>query len=628
MEGRMNIVVKEEREQCGRGMDTSQRRTKSFKFCYNKRNYKVTCDQSMTIQEALHSNDSFKSISENNQQKALIIERRTTLAATVTPDFPICLIDENETLDIDFKTVRKISTVIVEKTPLEPALMAERENFVSFYISKNGGANIQYILQHINLIETSYVCVYAVKGKNVEAALRRDGRFKEKIFQKGILYEESSKTFINLSEPVDVSLNGMKFQIIINPNPTKGLKSTQIDKKHNDCGTPETSSTEKKKIVKEKESRKYPEAKEIPNTQEILNILREQHSDLLKTLKQREDLKSNVEVKNFSIKEIPNSQEILSILKNQYEDLVKTLKEQKNLKDDGELKKFFRVEYDKSVQSFSEVNRVKELIRLSDSVCQIRNSGSPRGTGFLLFKRFVLTNKHVVRDLFPCITGRPHNLTAVFGFEVLNTSVTEIPVEQNFVADFYGKDDIGNHLDFALLELSSDVKFPELIRCYSPPPIMGGVCIIGHPDNGVKRMDPCFIIRKENVQQEIAQHCENNPNIHVINKQCLAENWEVKVSQISYNSCFFHGSSGSPVFDDYCNLIGVHTGGYVYPGESGETRSVMEFGFPMFPILKQILIQCSGSGRSDVVQEFWASSNLKLVVNKAKEQLPREHQAN
>ncbi|KAF5889349.1 protein FAM, partial [Clarias magur] len=579
---------------------------KSFKFCYDKNDYAVICETSMTIQEALHTNASFQEISARNQQKVknlsneMIIKRRTPLAATVTPDFPVCLIDENETLDIKFKTVDRVQKSTPKNTPPPPALMAERGNFVSFYISRTGGDNIQYILQNSRLTETSYICVYALKRENVEAALRRDGRFKEKVFQKGILKEESSKTLINLSDPVDVNdeFSEMKFQIIINPNKIKGQMSTQKDKNLNDSDTSQatnftqaSTNAEEKKIetlLKENESRKYTEIKEIPETQEILNLLREQHRDLVKTLKERE-----------------------------------------NLKNDGEVKRFFRVEYDKSVQSFLEVNRVKKLIKRSGAICLIRVDDFINGTGFLLFKRFVLTNEHVVKE-YDCDTLKlEHSLRAVFGYEDVGSPVNEISVKENCVALLKGKDDMGNYLDFALLELSRDVQLPELLKYWRniTSPIRGGVCIIGHPGGGVKQMDPCFIIPKEDIPQAAETHYTNNPKdhvIHVITKWCLAEDRELRESQIMYNSCFLHGSSGSPVFDDFCNLTGVHTGGYDYEEVSGESRSVMEYGLPLFPILVQIFIQCSQRGRSDVVQHFECQQNLKYVLQVANKQLQED----
>ncbi|KAF5885075.1 protein FAM [Clarias magur] len=545
----------------------------------------------MAVQQRLQTEFYFKAICKKNRMGGnmeIIIQREQMPRAAVAPHFPCSLLNHDELLDISFIRLGGNSgTAKTQKLPVHSP-----ENLVCFYIKTR------------------------VKGEMVKEALKRDGRFNKVIFRKGALYGQETENTVSLSNLVN-HLNGERFQVIVSPHQTGSQESSQEMSQEADTGKEETVKGEKSEdhetpqernptigstkakeetetTQKEKKSRKYPETKEIPNSREILNLLREQHSSLLKTLKERENLKNN-----------------------------------------GEVKRLFRVEYDKSVQSFLEVNRVKQLMVLSDSVCQIRVDGSPIGTGFLLFKRFVLTNAHVVRDLIPCIPGLQRNLTAVFGFERLSSLGKEIPVERNLVSFFDGKDDMGNYLDFTLLELSSDIELPvglpELLSCYSTPPTRGGVCIIGHPGGGVKQIDPCFIIAKDDIPQAAERYFAENQNLHVfhvITQKCWTEDWEIHTSKIMYHSCFFHGSSGSPVFDERCNLIGVHTGGYVYPGENKKVRSVMEFGFPMLPMLVRIFIQCSESGRSDVVQYFESQNNLKYVLNVANDQMQRNHEAN
>lgn len=536
----------------------------------------------------------------------MVILRQQRGKAAVTPDFPCCLLDDDELLDIKFIKSdgnRPMGRNLSDHSP---------ENLVSFYVKTRGEENIRTLMKNNELKKiVNYVCVCAVKEETVKKALRHDGRFKGHIFKKGILAEESSNTFTSLSSFVD-DLDGKWFEVTVSPHPIGSQESSQelsqelsqesetVKNEKNEVPvTPQATNTNQDSTnaqknrtetpLKEKEPRKYPETKEIPNTQEILKLLREQYGGLLKTLKEREKLKKDVEVKRF-----------------------------------------FRQEYDKSAQSFSEVKRVKELMVKSDSVCQIRSDGFAIGTGFLLFHRFVLTNAHVVGE-YDCFTQKPqHRLTAAFGFEDLNSVGDVIPAEK-VVAYFWGKDGMRNCLDFALLELSRDeVKLPGLLECYSASPSRGGVCIIGHPGGGVKQMDPCFMIAKYGIQQAAEEHYQKNKSpeaFHIITQQCLNEDLEKRKSQILYNSCFFHGSSGSPVFDDKCNVIGVHTGGYVHKGEGQKTKSVMEYALPMLPILVKIYIQCRQTGRSDVVQYMESQNNMKYVLQEANEQLQKNKQA-
>uniref|UniRef100_A0A8B9J4X7 Serine protease n=1 Tax=Astyanax mexicanus TaxID=7994 RepID=A0A8B9J4X7_ASTMX len=452
--------IKEEEEQ-GHGKESQALKTEHlghfFRFRHNFGKHIVTCNPSMnTVLEALCSNTKFRSIQDKNSQKELVIQREQVPRAAVNTDFPCCLIDRNELLDVSFIKSRESSSlakkpVITSHSP---------ENFCIFYIKTIGGTGIKLLMKNPELKRAvekgvDYVCVYAIRGEKLRRALRRDGRFN-------------------------------------------------------------------------------PFTKEIPNTGEILKLLREQFGGLVEQLKAREHLTKPAEVQ-----------------------------------------KILREEYDKSAQSFSEVKRVKQLMELSNSVCQLRSEGSALGTGFLLFDRFILTNAHVVKKIEPFTHKLQHSVTAVFDFEDLDMG-KKLAVKESVVAVYYGKDQMGQHLDFALLELAEDAKPPncqELLKNYSPPPIRGGICIIGHPDGGVKRMDPCFIIEKDHLEQAENKHRqENSEFLHVITQQCLTKEWEYHFTQISYDSCFFYGSSGSPVFNDNCQLIGVHTGGYAYP-QGKKTRS-------------------------------------------------------
>lgn len=589
-----------------------------MRFRYGYKKYLVTCNEPMTIQERLQTDSSFKAICEKNQlkgNKEIVILRENPRAAVVS-DFPCCLLDENELLDIKFiKAKGSSGPVKTQKFTVQFTVQSRvqsREEVVSFYIKTRGDEGIHVVMKNNELKKTvDEVCVWGVKGEKLKAALKRDGRFKGVVLSKGVLYEHETENMVGLSTHVDF-LGGKHFIIRCSPYQTGSQESSQEmsqesetpgvkDEKSEVPETPlatnssqDSSSTREKKAETPQQEKtpkkKYPNTKKIPDTGEILKLLREQHKDLLKTLKERENLKNNVEVKRF-----------------------------------------FREEYDKSAQSFTEVKKVKSLMKLSDSVCQIRTDGSPLGTGFLLFDRFVLTNAHVVENI-NSTRKMEHKLTAVFGFEDLDSKTeTKIELEHNVVAFLKGKDDMGKYLDFALLKLSGDEKLncPKLLGRYSPPAARGGVCIIGHPEGGIKRMDPCFMIAKEDRERAAEEHYENNqiPQVyHVITQQCLNEDRELRESQITYDSCFFHGSSGSPVFDDHCNLIGVHTGGYCYE-EGKKKRSVMEYALPMLPILVQICIQCYRRERSDVVNHITSQNNMKYVVQKAEELLQKKNQA-
>uniref|UniRef100_A0A8C2JEC7 Protein FAM111A-like n=1 Tax=Cyprinus carpio TaxID=7962 RepID=A0A8C2JEC7_CYPCA len=556
---------------------SSEGQSHTFNFRYKFEKHTVACDTSKTVLDALNTNKIFRNIKKNNQNKEIVIQKSKGAVprAAVKTDFPCCLIERHELLDISF--IKNHGNVATKKeTTRRLSFSNESKGFVIFYIKTKGGKKVKRLMKNNELRKkVEDVCVYAFKDDKLNAALRRDGRFINAIFKKQcVLYNLESETKYEMSKTAE-HLDGKHFEIIvINDNNQPDSQDFALS----DDGT---------------------EMNEASAA----------------------DLKENVDHNEHPINTEQEETQKRTILRAQFKDLLEILKQRENLKNKTEIKKFFRAEYDKSVQSFLEVKKVKQLMKLSDSVCQIRVEGSARGTGFL---RFILTNAHVVGEFDPFTRKLSKTFTAVFGYEDLEAKKTRcVPVKEHLAAYYHGNINTETYLDFALLELKDADEMadcPGLLSRYihGPPPNRGGICIVGHPGEGVKKMDPCFIIGKENLQEAADKHISENVNfIHVMTQQSLAEKWEMHDNQIIYNTCFFHGSSGSPVFDEDCYLIGVHTGGYAYKGENCKTRSIMEYAYSMQPILDSIITQAKKSERSDILKLIseYKSFNLNLEDN-------------
>ena len=226
------------------------------------------------------------------------------------------------------------------------------------------------------------------------------------------------------------------------------------------------------------------------------------------------------------------------------------------------------------------------LMDLSASVCQVRHNDQAIGTGFLLFETFILTNAHVIIGA----GGQPlEKLSVTFDFEDLSTA-TKYAIKKDPLAYEY-KYSPQHTMDYAVMELETPAVGlpPPLLEHYSAPPVSGGVCIIGHPAEGVKKMDMCLIIDRLNQEGTVIKHISDHPEyFQVITEKYFGMTQELDGNQIEYSSCFYYGSSGSPVFDECGNVIGMHSGGYVYKKGKETFGSVIEYAHPLQPILASI----------------------------------------
>ncbi|RXN34419.1 protein FAM111A-like [Labeo rohita] len=446
---------------------------------------------------------------------------------------------------------------------------------------------MKYIMKNNELAEKAdCVCVYAFRGENVETALERDGRFIDTIFQKlcvltlesreGAKKNQKSKRH-EMSNRVE-HLDKKTFQIIDTGHKRPDIQKKLIqvktesdvasaaDSAQNDPGQHPIGTEQK--TIQERETNSAGPSAIGPATQNTSGI---------------------ISGKSFST-------DIEEFLQSLCEDVLKKLKQRKN----PQVQKFIQEEYDKGVQCFTEVNKVKQIMTLSDSVCMIEVDNSDQGTGFLVFDRFILTNAHVVKNFInPGTLKLSGALKAVFNYEILRSEGNVLSVKDVIVAYSYEKDDRRRFHDFALLELeAAPDNCTELFERYkhASPPNRGGIYIVGHPNGKVKKMDPCFIIGSENQLQSINKHISENISCPYVSWGC----WPyLHQNRITYDSCFFHGSSGSPVFDEHCYLIGIHSGGFHYEEEKRD-RSVIEFAYSMPSIIEAIVTQVKK--RSDILK--------------------------
>ncbi|XP_056313298.1 serine protease FAM111A isoform X2 [Danio aesculapii] len=559
----------------------------TFRFCFDSDPdpIVVECNTSMTVLAALEQKETFqnnKSI--RDTKKVMVIERAD--GAAVKTDFPCSLIEKDETLKISFIKNE------MKKKETQAILSLPRTDLVKFYIKATGKTSVMSIIKSNELRnKVDYACVYGLEEEKAEIALKRDGRFNEKIFHKLCLLalvsenKKGKQTRYEISSPVKL-LRNKKFQIMAvdgkrpdcqkKPNTIKTENASDVDYEKYNPGQPTNSGEQGTIQVRETKS------PGPPTTGQVTQNPSGDSGGLF-----------NTEVEEF--------------LQSSFENIMKKLKQRKN----PQVQKFFQEDYDKGIQCFTEVNKVKQIMTLSDSVCLILVDNSPTGTGFLAFDRFILTNAHVIKDFVNRDTlklSRP--LEAVFNFEVVGPAAKVLSVKDDIVACGFEPDDRRRFYDFALLELvKTPDNCPELFKRYihSPPPNRGGIYIVGHPGCGVKKMDPCLIIEPEKQLQSINKHISDNMSCPYVSLQC----WPyLHQNRITYDTCMFHGSSGSPVFDERCNLIGMHSGGFHYKEQNKTDRSVIEYAYSMQSIVEGIVEQVR-SRRRDILNLLSEFDSIK-----------------
>ncbi|XP_078028653.1 serine protease FAM111A-like [Epinephelus lanceolatus] len=559
-------------------------------WCCGDKNFKER-SKGGTVEDFLKRNSEFRRIAEKNKNKELVIVRD---GKAISSHFPCSLI-KNDTLIIKF-----IKAVDHPKQSVGGSVRPQRKRpsgeLVMFHVWTKGGKKVVNIMRNPALkTDFSEITVYAYKGEKVRKALRRDGRLKDVVFKKNcVLSHTSTDANTGMSSLVD-DLDGETFKIILlnKSNPPESQPDSQDDA-----------------YMMQNEAEQSTTAESVND-----NIL-----------EKKPKLNGNMAPEKI-LCEIPNSKIMQCHLSSQFQDVVKGKKTLQGSKL-SRIQNLFRVEFGKNAQTCMEVKTMKTLMDLSNSVCQVRISNNPEGSGFLLFGKFVLTNAHVVKGIYNEYTRQLNErVTVHFSYESLNPMESGAAVEE-VVGFEYGPVESSRECDWALLRVCADQTLPDaLLKCFGFLPQSGGICIIGHPDGGVKKIDPCLIIPTENQNQVVERHRSENPDGVLPENHHYSENQQriqmitqrffedvkkdvQRIRQLlTYESCFYSGSSGSPVFDKHCNVVAMHSGGYAYRNARGEGQSVIEYAHPLSFVNERIILQMVERRMFDVLKEYLACDN-------------------
>lgn len=466
---------------------------------------------------------------------------RADMEAAVATHFPCCCVAENQLIIVSSQKN------VVQVAQGKDYQVHPREKYSVFYIDTKVDIKKQRFRKNLfqnNIFKNfKYVVVYGENGMTVEAALRRDGRFIEE-------------------------LNGFTLSDSANPN----------------CKTEHTQKVEKLNKKRYRLCVRYgnkTSTQAAPATSTPSHVTTPPCEDPHSQPSPSYVLRSGAQLSQASLdpqvakRQTLNTAEIVQLLREQVPAL-RRLMESRVPVARKELTKLKKEEFGKIQASFSEVHRVKKLMKLSESVCllQLSNPSTDlgcNGTGFVLFDNIVLTNGHLftlckfqVETYEELPEGK---VTALFNYEHPTAKDEWKQFNVKRVLDFSL-----DKLDYAVLELDMGAeaqnKPPGLLKAFSSPPPKGEACIIGHPAGGVKKMDPTCIIGKA----YYPFFCHN-----IIN--------ELESGQkVPYMTFMFEGSSGSPVFDGSGQVFGLHTGGYNH-----EKKRYIEYGQPVLLLFENFV---------------------------------------
>ncbi|XP_005408114.1 PREDICTED: protein FAM111A [Chinchilla lanigera] len=412
---------------------------------------------------------------------------------------------------------------------------------IKFYIHAIGKTKKQIVKCRELHKEGNKLCVFGFKGETVKDALCKDGRFLPFLENDPWKLIRNLKYIIESSQVVD-KLEGDLFQI-------------------------------------EVENRRSSRVAAMPGAA--------QNSELEN---------SNFRVlKEYIVEEYPTLKREMEKIRENFKKEMKTEKKQRTA-----LIRLHKANFGKQTRNSTPVKIIKLLSRLSESVGFLHwnnNGNEGSATCFVFAKSLILTCRHVIHDIvgsgvepsgWAAIIGQCAWVT--FSYEEFETKDHDrFCIEPRFeVSDV--------NLDYAVLKLKENgQQVPAgLYNGIGPIPPNGVVYIIGHPDGKMKSTDACVVIP----QSERTQTSHRNFRTSVPEPDCeprFLHMYTQKSFQeilhnpniVTYDTTFYWGSSGSPVFDSQGSLVAMHTAG-ITDQYLGGNLHIIEFGSAMESILSDM----------------------------------------
>ncbi|XP_012580619.1 PREDICTED: LOW QUALITY PROTEIN: protein FAM111A [Condylura cristata] len=506
------------------------------------RAYEVKGSGSVSLYQMLTSqSEAVKEKIDSQKGKEMLVRGIEGIEGFVNPGMPLSCFPENCHVEITFVHSRSKQN---KENQVSDRLDQGPGKCVKFYIHAIGKERKRIVKLRQLHKKGCKLCIYAFKEETIKEALcKDDGRFLPLLKDLYWKLIENADTILESTQLVD--------------NLEKRVFEVEFDKKPTRADTPEKATAENAMSANREQSEK-----------KTITLLEEE------LMEQYPSLKSA-------------SQKIKENLR-------------KNKKEANAFFKVSKTNFGKMINNSIKAADIKVLYPLLDSVGYIEWNNSRAkvsATCFIFSGLYIFTCQHVLNLIvgegtevchWPYIISQFARVT----FNYYNSTSKDndcFSIDSSFLI-------FDATLDYAILKLQEDREVP-LGLCHkidSVPP-SGLVYIIGHPDGEAKGTDFCFVIPQSQRQKEYQQRTQHDSQSVLMYTRNSFQKIVNNPDIITYDTSFYFGSSGSPIFDSNGALVAMHCAGLTCDFKKG-TPSILEYGISMKSILRNIYQ--SEAGRS------------------------------
>jgi hypothetical protein len=239
---------------------------------------------------------------------------------------------------------------------------------------------------------------------------------------------------------------------------------------------------------------------------------------------------------------------------------------------------FARKEVFKNASTQMPARLNKDLVSYMKSIGQIA-CGKSRGTCFLVTDAMVITNYHVYRMIKDeRIKLENPNLPITVRFDYLYPEETgivtiEVDEEQDTKLENPFLDYKLFHLK-NLFHLTDRVPLGPIVRNWRLSDGRG--VILGHPKCKEMKEEVSVVVGYNARLETMNKRHKEFSGVHMTNLQLVRNDIVYDDNLLPYDSSFFHGASGSPVFEMNGNIVAMHTQGDLVQKNGGNIRDQQE----------------------------------------------------